>query len=186
MSSFLDEPGLDWTRPEVSELRDSLVLAFRRPEAAEQHRERRVQRVVAQRRSRVVRVLRDEAVAQHRFAHRGLQVPVVRRAHRLAAEDEDREHEQRERRDQDEPAHRRGRVAFASVIRKVLVANRGEIALRIHRACHEMGIKSVVPVDPAEPHDRDVVEVLVDLDRADPRAVIGLRVSVAFDSWPNE
>src|SRR5574339_1312867 len=26
---------------------------------------------------------------------------------------------------------------------KVLIANRGEIALRIHRACHEMGIKPV-------------------------------------------
>jgi acetyl-CoA carboxylase biotin carboxylase subunit len=29
------------------------------------------------------------------------------------------------------------------VIQKVLIANRGEIALRIHRACHEMGIKPV-------------------------------------------
>jgi len=28
-------------------------------------------------------------------------------------------------------------------IRKLLIANRGEIALRIHRACHEMGIKTV-------------------------------------------
>jgi biotin carboxylase len=27
---------------------------------------------------------------------------------------------------------------------KVLIANRGEVALRIHRACHEMGIKTVV------------------------------------------
>ena len=26
---------------------------------------------------------------------------------------------------------------------KILIANRGEIALRIHRACHEMGIKTV-------------------------------------------
>jgi len=31
----------------------------------------------------------------------------------------------------------------AVVIKKVLIANRGEIALRIHRACHEMGIKTV-------------------------------------------
>jgi acetyl-CoA carboxylase, biotin carboxylase subunit len=29
------------------------------------------------------------------------------------------------------------------MISKVLIANRGEIALRIHRACHEMGIKTV-------------------------------------------
>src|SRR3546814_12743134 len=28
-------------------------------------------------------------------------------------------------------------------IKKVLIANRGKIALRIHRACHEMGIKTV-------------------------------------------
>ena len=28
-------------------------------------------------------------------------------------------------------------------ISKLLIANRGEIALRIHRACHEMGIKTV-------------------------------------------
>ncbi len=30
-----------------------------------------------------------------------------------------------------------------AAFRKVLIANRGEIALRIHRACHEMGIKTV-------------------------------------------
>lgn len=29
------------------------------------------------------------------------------------------------------------------MIKKVLIANRGEIALRIHRACHEMGIETV-------------------------------------------
>src|SRR3954452_18684978 len=28
-------------------------------------------------------------------------------------------------------------------IKKLLIANRGEIALRIHRACHEIGIKTV-------------------------------------------
>lgn len=30
-----------------------------------------------------------------------------------------------------------------TMFKKVLIANRGEIALRIHRACHEMGIKTV-------------------------------------------
>lgn len=29
------------------------------------------------------------------------------------------------------------------MFRKILIANRGEIALRIHRACHEMDIKTV-------------------------------------------
>ncbi|MCS6921916.1 MAG: acetyl-CoA carboxylase biotin carboxylase subunit, partial [Elioraea sp.] len=29
------------------------------------------------------------------------------------------------------------------MFRKVLIANRGEIALRIHRACQEMGIRTV-------------------------------------------
>ncbi|MFN9001647.1 MAG: biotin carboxylase N-terminal domain-containing protein, partial [Holosporales bacterium] len=29
------------------------------------------------------------------------------------------------------------------MFKKILIANRGEIALRIHRACHEMGIKTV-------------------------------------------
>ena len=32
---------------------------------------------------------------------------------------------------------------LASVLKKILIANRGEIALRIHRACHEMGIATV-------------------------------------------
>src|SRR6218665_409757 len=35
-------------------------------------------------------------------------------------------------------------------IEKVLIANRGEIALRIHRACHEMGIKTVAVFSTAD------------------------------------
>ena len=30
------------------------------------------------------------------------------------------------------------------MFKKILIANRGEIALRIQRACREMGIKSVI------------------------------------------
>ena len=59
------------------------------------------------------------------------------------------------RRGQEDPGRRRpaGRVRSAArrssaeagpmKIEKLLIANRGEIALRIHRACHEMGIKTV-------------------------------------------
>ena len=38
------------------------------------------------------------------------------------------------------------------MFKKILIANRGEIALRIQRACREMGIKSVVVYSEA---DRD-------------------------------
>ena len=42
------------------------------------------------------------------------------------------------------------------MIEKVLIANRGEIALRIHRACHEMGIKTVAVHSTA---DQDAMHV---------------------------
>jgi len=42
------------------------------------------------------------------------------------------------------------------MIKKLLIANRGEIALRIHRACHEMGIKTVAVHSTA---DRDLKHV---------------------------
>jgi pyruvate carboxylase subunit A len=38
------------------------------------------------------------------------------------------------------------------VINKILVANRGEIAVRIVRACSEMGIKSVAIYTDADRH----------------------------------
>jgi len=38
------------------------------------------------------------------------------------------------------------------MIKKVLIANRGEIALRIHRACHEMGIATVAVHSTADEH----------------------------------
>src|SRR6201993_4407572 len=39
---------------------------------------------------------------------------------------------------------------------KVLIANRGEIALRIHRACREMGIKTVALHSTADTHAMNV------------------------------
>ena len=40
----------------------------------------------------------------------------------------------------------------AAMFEKVLIANRGEIALRIHRACHEMGIRTVAVHSTADAH----------------------------------
>ncbi len=42
------------------------------------------------------------------------------------------------------------------MFRRILIANRGEIALRVIRACHEMGIEAVVAHSEA---DRDSLPV---------------------------
>src|SRR6185437_15997832 len=39
---------------------------------------------------------------------------------------------------------------------KILIANRGEIALRIHRACRELGIKTVAVHSTADSHAMNV------------------------------
>ena len=76
-------------------------------------------------------------------------------ADRRGDEGDEPDHRARRRSDQENP--RRGRPARRvrsaardhrlrpprMKINKLLIANRGEIALRIHRACHEMGIKTV-------------------------------------------
>ena len=61
-------------------------------------------------------------------------------------------------------------------IKKLLIANRGEIALRIHRACHEMGIKTVAVHSTA---DADAMHVRL----ADETVCIG--PPAAADSYLN-
>ncbi len=61
-------------------------------------------------------------------------------------------------------------------IEKLLIANRGEIALRIHRACHEMGIKTVAVHSTA---DADAMHVRL----ADEAICIG--PPAAMDSYLN-
>lgn len=51
---------------------------------------------------------------------------------------------------------------------------------RVDRLAVQMGRKTVKTGDPAEKSDRDILEVLVDLDGHDPRLVVGLRVTALF------
>jgi len=51
---------------------------------------------------------------------------------------------------------------------------------RVERLGAQMGRKTVKTGDPAEKSDRDVLEVLVDLDREEPALVLGLRVTALF------
>ena len=62
-------------------------------------------------------------------------------------------------------------------IEKLLIANRGEIALRIHRACHEMGIKTVAVHSTA---DADAMHVRL----ADEAICIGPPARSACHSFP--
>ena len=43
-------------------------------------------------------------------------------------------------------------------IKKVLIANRGEIAIRVIKACHDMGIKAVAIYSSADKHALHVLE----------------------------
>ena len=62
-----------------------------------------------------------------------------------------------------------------SSIKKILIANRGEIALRVLRACKELGIKTVAIYSSA---DKDLKHVRL----ADEAVCIGPPNSLATDS----
>jgi multidrug resistance efflux pump len=56
----------------------------------------------------------------------------------------------------------------------------GKLPGRVSSLASTMGRKRVRTGDPAEKSDRDVLEVLVDVEEKDPRLVLGLRVTVQF------
>jgi ABC exporter DevB family membrane fusion protein len=57
---------------------------------------------------------------------------------------------------------------------------RGQLSGAVSSIGSQMGRKRVRTGDPAEKADRDVLEVLIDLDEKDPACVVGLRVTARF------
>jgi len=66
----------------------------------------------------------------------------------------------------------------------VEVVNQGMPNLRtrgtVSRIARTAGLKSIRTTDPVDPHDRDVIEVLVDLEQPPSHWVLGLRVTTVF------
>jgi acetyl-CoA/propionyl-CoA carboxylase biotin carboxyl carrier protein len=73
----------------------------------------------------------------------------------------------------------------ASGTRSVLIANRGEIAVRVARTCREMGLRSIAvfaPPDTASPH-RDACDIAVPVTSyLDPEAILAAAVAAGADA----
>ena len=61
----------------------------------------------------------------------------------------------------------------------------GQVMGTVRRVGSQMGRKRVRTGDPAEKADRDVLEVVIDLDEKDAGGVVGLRVTAQFLRLPH-
>lgn len=75
------------------------------------------------------------------------------------------------------------RVGDPASVTAPALGERG-VPARVVQVARRMGRKGVLTGDPAEKRDRDVLDVLVELDERPPGAVLGLRVTVVFGSRP--
>ena len=64
------------------------------------------------------------------------------------------------------------------MFKKILVANRGEIALRIQRACHELGVKAVMVYSEAD-RDAKYAEIRRLIEQCAASGIQSVRFAVA-------